>query len=153
MAAEMTEKAVVKTDPDPTSAVKEALTLAIKNLDDKILQRFNASDKAVELAREEVKTAARDLAKANADALDAALKTTTNSASKLAESFETANKATNEKIDRLTERINIWTGRDNMVDVSKQAQSTDKGQTISMVALIIGFGGVVVAIATLFTRH
>lgn len=141
---------IVKTNPDPTEAVKEALTLAIKNLDDKILQRFDANDKAVELAREEVKTAARDLAKANADALDAALKTTTNSASKLAESFETANKATNEKIDRLTERINIWTGRDNTVDASKQNTSTDRGQAINIVALVIGAGGVIVAILALF---
>jgi hypothetical protein len=135
--------AIVVTHPDPTEAVKEALNLAIKNLNDQVSQRFDSNDKAVELAREEVKTAARDLAKANADALDAALKTTSAAASKLAESFETANKATNEKIDRLTERINIWTGRDNTVDANK-------GQTINLAALVIGLGGVVVAIIALF---
>jgi len=31
---------VVKTNPDPTSAVKEALTLAIKNLDEKFAAQF-----------------------------------------------------------------------------------------------------------------
>ncbi len=137
---------IVTTDPDPTEAVKEALTLAIRNLDDKISQRLDQNDKAVELARDEVKTAARDLAKANADALDAALKTTTNSATKLAESFETANKATNEKIDRLTERINIWTGRDNTADLNKHDRSTDKGQTLVLVSVLIAAAALVLSV-------
>jgi chromosome segregation ATPase len=140
---------VVVTDPDPTEAVKEALTLAIKNLDEKLSQRLDQNDKAVELAREEVKTAARDLAKANADALDAALKTTTNSASKLAESFETANKATNEKIDRLTERINIWTGRDNTAADSKTDRTTDKGQALVMISILIALAAFVYG----FVKH
>jgi len=140
------ERRVVVTDPDPTEAVKEALTLAIKNLDDKQSQRHEASDKAVELAREEVKTAARDLAKANADALDAALKTTSAAASKLAESFETANKATNEKIDRLTERINIWTGRDVGVGASKQERTTDKGQSLTIITILIAAAALAIAL-------
>jgi hypothetical protein len=47
--------AVVKTNPDPTEAVKEALTLAIKNLDEKFASRFAANDAAVILARDELK--------------------------------------------------------------------------------------------------
>jgi hypothetical protein len=141
------ERGVVTTNPDPTEAVKEALTLAIKNLDDKLTQRMDLNAKAVELAREEVKTAARDLAKANADALDAALKTTTNSATKLAESFETANKATNEKIDRLTERINIWTGRDTTTDADKHDRSTDKSQAVAVAAALIALAALGVAVA------
>ena len=46
---------IVKTNPDPTEAVKEALTLAIKNLDEKFAARFSANDHAVSIAREEQK--------------------------------------------------------------------------------------------------
>jgi len=46
---------IVKTNPDPTEAVKEALTLAIKNLDDKFASQFRANDAAVILARQELK--------------------------------------------------------------------------------------------------
>jgi len=145
--------AVVKTDPDPTDAVREALTLAIKNLDEKITQRLDASDKAVELARDEVKNSARDLAKANADALEAALKTTTNSASKLAESFETANKATNEKIDRLTERINIWTGRDVSAVDNKQDRTSDKSQAMFLISVLIALAALVVTVVTAWRGH
>lgn len=144
---------IVTTDPDPTEAVKQALALGLKNLDEKIEQRFDSNDKAVELAREEVKTAARDLAKANADALDAALKTTTNSASKLAESFETANKATNEKIDRLTERINIWTGRDVGVVDSRQERTSDKGQALVVISILIALGSLVVVVVMALRGH
>jgi hypothetical protein len=49
------DDAVVKTDPDPTAAVKEALTLAIKNLDEKFASKFLAYDQAITLAREELK--------------------------------------------------------------------------------------------------
>jgi hypothetical protein len=50
------ESTIVKTNPDPTEAVKEALTLAIKNLDEKFAARFAANDHAVEIARDEQKT-------------------------------------------------------------------------------------------------
>jgi hypothetical protein len=102
---------VVKTNPDPTEAVKEALTLAIKNLDDKLSLRFDLNDKSVALAREEVKTAAAELAKANSEALKFALATATESSSKLAESFKSDSKATNEKIDRLTSRMDTGEGK------------------------------------------
>ena len=136
----------VKTNPDPTEAVKEALTLAIKNLDDKVNQRFDLNDKAVALAREEVKTAAAELAKANSEALKFALATATESSSKLAESFKSDSKATNEKIDRAIERINIWMGRDNSVAESKQDRSTDKGQTLTLVSVIIALAALAFAV-------
>jgi small-conductance mechanosensitive channel len=122
----------VVTKPDPTDAVREAMTLAITNLRSIVMQRFDGNDKAVELARAEVKSAAAELAKANSEALAAALKTTTEAATKLAESFDSTNKATNEKIDRLTERINVWTGQDVRAVENKQQHSVDRGQTISM---------------------
>lgn len=134
---------VVKTNPDPTEAVKEALTLAIKNIDDKVTLRFDLNDKAVALAREEVKTAAAELSKANSEALKFALATATESSSKLAESFKSDSKATNEKIDRLTERINIWTGRDSNAVESKQDRSTDKGQTLTLVSVMIALAALV----------
>ena len=144
---------VVKTNPDPTEAVKEALTLAIKNLDDKVTQRFDLNDRSVALAREEVKTAAAELAKANSEALKFALATATESSSKLAESFKSDSKATNEKIDRLTERINIWTGRDNSAVENKQDRSTDKGQTIALGSALIALVALAVVVAKAFSGH
>jgi hypothetical protein len=143
----------VVTDPDPTVAVKEAMTLAIKNLDDKLSQRFDGNDKAVELAREEVKIAARDLAKSQADALEAALKTTTDANTKLEQSFQSSNTATNEKIDRLTERINIWTGRDNTEVAGKQDRTADKSQTITLVSVFIALASLVFGVVMGLRGH
>lgn len=144
---------VVKTNPDPTEAVKEAVTLAIKNLDDKVSLRFDLNDKAVALAREEVKTAAAELSKANSEALKFALATATESSSKLAESFKSDSKATNEKIDRAIERINIWTGRDNSAVENKQDRNTDKGQTLITISLLIALAGLVFGIVMGLRGH
>lgn len=144
---------VVKTNPDPTEAVKEALTLAIKNIDDKVTQRFNMNDTAVALAREEVKTAAAELSRANSEALKFALATATESSSKLAENFKSDSKATNEKIDRLTERINIWTGRDNSAVESKQERSTDKGQTLTLVSVMIALAALIFGVVMALRGH
>ena len=143
----------VKTDPDPTEAVKEAMTLAIDNLRREVSQRFDLSEKAVDLARDEVKTSAAELAKANSEALKFALTTATDSSSQLAESFKSDSKATNEKIDRLTERINIWTGRDNTTTENKQERSTDKSQTILLLSMIIAFAALIVAGFAVFHGH
>jgi hypothetical protein len=144
---------IVKTNPDPTEAVKEALTLAIANLDAKLTQRMDASDKAVALARAEVIGAAADLAKAYAEALSAALKTTTEANTKLADSFRNESGATNEKIDRLTERINIWTGRDsNMVDTKSDAMA-DRGHGMSSAALAISGAFLILAVVVALAPH
>ena len=141
---------LVKTDPDPTQAVKESQALAIENLRREVTLRFDLSDRAVTLAREEVKTSTAELAKAYADALAAALKATTDANSKLEQSFEKSNIATNEKIDSLTERINIWTGRDSSVLDTKHDNSTDKGQFIVMVSVVIAFAALLLAGAMAF---
>lgn len=128
---------IIKTDPDPSLAVEKALTLAIDNLRREMKQRFDLNDKAVALAREEVKTSAAELAKANSEALKFALTTATDSSEKLGESFKIDSKATNEKIDRLTERINIWTGRDSNVIENKSDRSTDNKQFYVIVTIAI----------------
>lgn len=159
---------VVKTNPDPTEAVKEALTLAIKNLSDKISGEFTANDKAVVLAREELaanlaamistidgkfaanKDLVDQLAKANAVALSAALQTQKESAAKsevsvgdllkqLQVSFETANRTTNEKIDRLTSRMDTGEGK-------------TKGAG-DLWGYLVGLVGLAVAAAALFLRR
>ncbi len=131
---------------DPTDASKEALALAIKNLDEKHTQRFDANDRAVQLAREEVKTAARDLAKSQGEALAAALKATTEANTKLEQSFEKSNGATNEKIDRLTERINIWTGRDTNQVESKQDGLSGRGLNIQVLVVIMAFAAIIISL-------
>jgi len=133
----MPQSGIIKTDPDPTEAVKEALTLAIKNLDDKLTQRFDLNDRAVALARDEVKTATAELAKAYADALAAALKTTTDANLKLADSFKSDSAATNEKIDRAIDRINIWTGRDSAIVENKSDRTSDTKQSWIMISIAI----------------
>lgn len=168
MAARGYDPPVVKTNPDPTEAVKEALTLAIKNLSDKIGAEFTANDKAVSLAREELaeqlaamvltidgkfaanKDLVDQLAKANAVALSAALQTQKESAAKsevsggdllkqLQASFETANRTTNEKIDRLTSRMDTGEGK-------------TKGAG-DLWGYLVGLVGLAVAATALFLRH
>jgi nucleosome binding factor SPN SPT16 subunit len=139
MVGKENQEGVVKTNPDPTEAVKEALTLAIRNLDDKISIQLKSVDDATRLAREELKSqlesivnavnekfiANKDLvdqlAKANAVALSAALQTQKESAAKsevgvgdllkqMQVAFDASSKSTNEKIDRLTSRLDTGEG-------------------------------------------
>jgi hypothetical protein len=167
---------IVKTNPDPTEAVKEALTLAIKNLDDKFAARFAANDAAVLLARQELKDQlialdsniagkflsnkdlVDQLGEANAAALGAALLTqkeianksetaTADSLRQLQTSFETANKATNEKIDRLTSRLDTGEGRVHATDDSKHDRTTDKGQTLVIIIATTGIVSLLFGIA------
>jgi DNA repair exonuclease SbcCD ATPase subunit len=137
---------VIKTDPDPTEAVKEALTLAIKNLDDKLSQRMDFSDKAVTLARDEVKTATDQLAKAYDERIAAALKTASESQNKMADAFDREGKSTNEKIDRLTSRMDRDHGRDTGIDRSRQDHATDKSQMIAMLMAAAAVGGFMVSL-------
>jgi hypothetical protein len=163
---------IVKTDPDPTEAVKEALTLAIKNLSMQVSSQFHSNDKAVVLAREELasqlgamiltidgkfaanKDLVDQLAKANAVALTAALSTQKESAAKsevavgdmlkqLQASFETANRTTNEKIDRLTSRMDTGEGRGFGNTESRQDRTVDKGQGIALMAVVIALASLV----------
>lgn len=167
-------RSIVTTDPDPTAAVKAALELAIKNLDDKIASRFHGVDNATVLAREEMKdklaamqrtlegsaneraSANKDLvdqlAKANQVALTAALQTQKESAAKselamadmlkqLQNSFETSNKATNEKIDRLTSRLDTgegWIGGASSNRIEERKTFVDnRGALIALVAVVV----------------
>ena len=138
---------IVKTNPDPTLAVKEALELAVKNMDEKFDMRFKHIETATVLARTELgqrldnfgatiserflanEKLVDQLAKANAVALSAALQTQKESAAKsevamadilkqLTVNFDTANKATNEKIDRLTSRLDTGEGSSAIRDPS-----------------------------------
>ena len=169
---------VVVTNPDPTSAVKDALELAIRNLDAKISDRFSANNDAVNLSREELRrelgsmkaelqnaamaaaSANKDLVekleKANQVALTAALQTQKESAAKsevaasdisrqLQVAFESANKATNERIDRLTSRLDMGEGRTGGVDINRadNRHSTLDNRaliftTITIVTLVAG---------------
>ena len=145
--ADKDNAAIIKTDPDPTTAVKEALTLAIKNLDEKFAAQITGINDGIKLAREELKgqltalssniaerfLANKDLvdqlSKANASALAAALLTQKEGAAKdtagtgdllrqLQAGVDSANKATNEKIDRLTSRLDTGEGSASIMDPS-----------------------------------
>jgi len=181
---------VVVTNPDPTVAVKEALELAIKNLDDKIDRRFQGIEQATALARDEQKeklialketlqNAAAEKASSNKDlveklekanqvALTAALQTQKESAAKselsmadllkqLQVSFETANKATNEKIDRLTSRLDTGEGRtggavDNRqisrLDLQDSRQSADSTRNfiLALIGTVLVATGIIVTV-------
>lgn len=118
----------VVTNPDPTEAVKEALTLAIRNLQDRVYDQFRTNEAAIILARGELKDQliainstindkfssnkelVDQLGKANAVALSAALETQKDLLKQLQISFETSIKSVNEKIDRLTSRMDTSQG-------------------------------------------
>jgi hypothetical protein len=166
----------VTTNPDPTDAVREALTLAVKNLTDSVDQQFASNDKAVVLARDELaaqlaammmtidgkfaanKDLVDQLAKANATALSAALQTQKESAAKSEVSTgdlikqskvsqDEANRVTNEKIDRLTSRRDMDEGRDLRDDRHKQENAIDRSQSISIGQGLIALAGVLIALA------
>jgi hypothetical protein len=161
---------IVKTNPDPTEAVKEALTLAIKNLDDKFAAQFKSNDSAVLLARQELKDqlialdaniaskflSNKDLVDqlgvANAAALGAALLTQKEMANKSEAAMADTNKATNEKIDRLTSRLDMGEGRGFGVDASKQDRTTDKGQMLVLISVLIALGALIVGVLALRGR-
>lgn len=167
----MKEGPIVKTNPDPTEAVKEALTLAIKNLDEKFASKFASNDAAVLLARQELKdqlTALDDniankflsnkdlvdqLGVANAAALGAALLTQKEMANKSEAAMADTNKATNEKIDRLTSRLDMGEGRGFGVVESKQDRSTDKGQMLVMLSVLIALGALVFGVVMGLRGH
>lgn len=170
---------IVVTNPDPTAAVKEALELAIKNLDEKIDGRFQAIEQATTLAREESKdklTALKEtiqglanervaankelvdqLGKANSTALTAALMTQEKSAIQLKLSFDEANKATNEKIDRIISRLDLGEGRvggisDNRLmsrqDVQDTKHSADSTRTfiMALIGTVLVATGIIVSV-------
>jgi hypothetical protein len=164
--------AEVVTNPDPTTAVKEALELAVENLSKEIELRFKARDTATEVAADvlidklaamasginDKFTANKDLvdqlAKANATALSAALQTQKESAAKfeaavadlikqLQVSFDTANKATNEKIDRLTSRLDL--GQGGFINNNDMRRDNRGGQM-----LVVSLIGAAIAAAAFF---
>lgn len=141
----------VVTNPDPTTAVKEALELAIKNLSHEMDLRFEAIKDTAIAAASANRELVSQLATANATALNAALQTSNDLIKQLQISFETANKATNEKIDRLTSRLDLGQGgfinsNDLRRDHREDARDTTK-QGVDNRALIIAIVGVVVAAA------
>jgi hypothetical protein len=166
----------VVTNPDPTTAVKEALELAIRNLSHEIDLRINGIEQATVVAASALgdkltsmnntindkfianKDLVDQLAKANATALSAALQTQKESAAKselsmadllkqLQNSFETANKATNEKIDRLTSRLDLGQGGFINSNDSRRELREEGKQVTDNRALVIAVIGVVIAVA------
>ncbi|HUD11847.1 MAG TPA: hypothetical protein VMS08_05530 [Candidatus Saccharimonadia bacterium] len=116
---------VVKTNPDPTEAVKEALRLAVQTINEK----FDGAAAAVTLAREEMgkrldamsagindkfsgnKELVDQLGKANAVALQAALETQKDLLKQLQVTFDGTIKGVNEKIETLRQLIDRLTSR------------------------------------------
>jgi hypothetical protein len=169
---------IVTTDPDPTEAVKEALTLAVNNLDEKFSGQIQSIHEGIKLARVEMKDqlaalsstiaerflANKDLvdqlSKANASALAAALLTQKEGAAKdtagtgdllrqLQNGVDSANKATNEKIDRLTSRLDTGEGSDRG-GVTQRTQGYS--QLYMIIIVIIAAAGIIVPFLHSATR-
>jgi hypothetical protein len=137
--------------PDPTEAVKEALRLAVETINEK----FKGSADAVILAREELKLRldamsagindkfagnkelVDQLGKANAVALNAALETQKDLLKQLQISFDTSIKVVNEKIDRLTSRIDTGEGRVVQVDSNRVNYHDNRVFYVSIIAIVI----------------
>lgn len=166
---------VVVTNPDPTTAVKEALELAVKNLDEKLAERLRASEAAITLARNELKDQlltmdsrindkfianeklVDQLGRANSTALTAALQTQEKGQAQLKQSFDEANKATNEKIDRLTSRLDLGEGRIGGAVDNRQTSRQDTQDTrhssestrafiMALIAAVLIATGIIVSI-------
>lgn len=130
---------IVKTDPDPTEAVKEALRLAVETIN----QRFMANAEAVVLARDEMKRAldamaagindkfagnkelVDQLGKANAVALSAALETQKDLLKQLQINFDGSIRIVNEKIDRLTSRLDTGQGNITANEINRASNRED----------------------------
>lgn len=166
---------VVVTNPDPTEAVKEALTLGLSNLDTKLEERFKASEAAIVLARSELKDQlitmdsrindkfianeklVDQLGRANSTALTAALQTQEKGQAQLKQSFDEANKATNEKIDRLTSRLDLGEGRiggavDNRqitrqdVHDSREGADSTRKLIFALIGVVLVATGIIVSV-------
>lgn len=160
----MTENRIVVTDPDPTVAVKEALELAIRNLDEKLAERFRGNDSAIALARNELRDQlivmddrindkfianeklVDQLGRANSTALTAALQTQEKGQAQLKQSFDEANKATNEKIDRLTSRLDLGEGRIGGVTVTRQSVDSTRNFILALIGTVLVATGIIVSI-------
>lgn len=155
------EDRVVVTNPDPTEAVKEALRLAVETINEK----FAAAQAAVVLAHSGLqeqlsamsagindkfagnKELVDQLGKANAVALNAALETQKDLLRQLKDQFDTSIRGVNEKIDRLTSRMDTGEGgargaSDNRQlsrqDVQDSRQSTDSTRTLVFALITVG---------------
>lgn len=162
---------IVVTNPDPTEAVKEAVRLAVETINEK----FKSGAQAVVLAHSELqnqlsamsagindkfagnKELVDQLGKANAVALNAALETQKDLLKQLKDQFDTSIKVVNEKIDRLTSRIDTgeaWTGGaiDNRkssrqeVQDSRQRDDSTRSFIMALIGTVLVATGIIVTV-------
>ncbi len=156
----MDDNKIVVTNPDPTEAVKEALRLAVETINEK----FKTAGQAVVLAHSELqnqlsamsagindkfagnKELVDQLGKANAVALNAALETQKDLLKQLQISFDTSIKVVNEKIDRLTSRIDTGEGRTGGVDSNRRDERQTTVDNRNYQAVLIGLGVTIVGL-------
>lgn len=161
----------VVTNPDPTAAVTEALRLAVETINEK----FKTGAAAVVLAHSELqnqlssmsagindkfagnKELVDQLGKANAVALNAALETQKDLLKQLQISFDTSIKVVNEKIDRLTSRIDTGEGgargaSDNRqisrqdVQDSRQSADSTRNFILALIGTVLIATGIIVSV-------
>lgn len=154
----------VVTRPDPTVAVTAAVRVAVDALNDKLDERFRASESALTLARAELRdllammdARITDKFSANTRLFEATLQTQREAQHLLKLSLDEANKATNEKIDRLTSRLDLGEGRLGGDDVTRQAIRQDVQATragwdsvrnlvFALIAMVLTATGIIVSI-------
>ncbi len=156
----MDEHKIVVTNPDPTEAVKEAVRLAVETINEK----FKSGAQAVVLAHSELqnqlsamsarindkfagnKELVDQLGKANAVALNAALETQKDLLKQLQISFDTSIKVVNEKIDRLTSRIDMGEGRTGGADTNRRDERQHLVDNRNYQAALISLGVTVIGL-------
>jgi len=154
------DRTVVVTKPDPTEAVQEALRLAVQTINDK----FETGEKAVVLAHRGLqdqlsamstgindkfagnKELVDQLGKANAVALNAALETQKDLLRQLKDQFDTSIRGVNEKIDRLTSRMDTGEGGARGASDNRQDNRQSTDSTRNLIFALIGVGLVIVGI-------
>lgn len=119
---------------------------AIRNLRELHDEKFKGLDELTKQAREDGKTRLETAFKSASDSQEKIEKSLTNQIAAIGAKSEASNTTTNEKVDRLTSRIDQGAGRDVGVDHSRQERTVDKGQTLVTISIMIALGALITTV-------
>lgn len=126
---------------------------AIKNLRELVEEKFKGLSVLADQSRDDAKTQLEAAFKSANATRDKSEESLTKQIEAIGSKSEASNKATNEKVDRLTSRIDQGAGRDTGVDHVSKERSVDRGQTLTIVSIVIALAAVAVTVVVAVIRH